>query len=129
MTVTDDEYLIGKCGVRKTVRDCDRTLAFAQMVELFKDSVLGDWVKRSGRFIENHILAILEVRTGKSYKLPLTARKVFAVVCIVTSKNAVISVLPILDNLACAADIASFFQLFIIEPLIEVRERNDLAER
>ena len=38
MSVADNENLIGKSGVGKSVRDRDRTLTFTQMIELFKEN-------------------------------------------------------------------------------------------
>ena len=110
MSITYNENFISKGGVRQPMRNCNRTLALAQMIKMFKNAIFGYGIKCGGRFIKYHIFAILEIRSCKPDKLPLTAGQVLTVVGIVPSENAVKAVLPIPDNFTCAADIASFIK-------------------
>ena len=109
MSVSDHKNPIGKSDVWKSVRNCNWGIPLAQMVELVKDSILWNWLKRGRGLVEDHVFAILEVRGVSPPKLPLTARKILAVVRIAATKDAVIVVFPILDDFACTADVASFF--------------------
>ena len=60
------------------------------------------------KLVKNHKFAILKVCACKTYKLPLTAREIFCIVGIIATENTIEALLPILDDLAYAADVAGF---------------------
>ncbi|MBU2547873.1 MAG: alpha/beta fold hydrolase [Proteobacteria bacterium] len=71
LAILEHVNAVGHADGRKPVTDEDGRTAVGQVAELFKNSVFGPGIHRTGRLIKNDYLGIAEQRSGQGHFLPL----------------------------------------------------------